>query len=119
MRIHQKPQIPAFDLPGLAHSDPTKRPPMTSSTLTALLVIIIWCTLGLAVLYWTNRAPIQYLRGIHTAPPQVQLIAERQPALFALVTAVQTLFFLAVWPLFLVRRLRSLNCSRSSRPRKP
>ncbi|MET9051207.1 hypothetical protein ABZW50_08645 [Streptomyces bacillaris] len=88
---------------------------MTSSTVTTLLIVTVWCALGLAVLHWTHRAPIQYLRGIHTAPPRVQAIAEQQPALFALVLAVQTLCFLAVWPLFLVLKLRNLARSRARR----
>lgn len=84
---------------------------MTPSTLATLLSITIWCTLGLAVLHWTNRAPIQYLKNVHTAPPKVQSIAQFQPALFAMVLAVQTLYFLAIWPLFLLRKLRSLDYS--------
>ncbi|WP_405187327.1 hypothetical protein OG582_40585 (plasmid) [Streptomyces anulatus] len=97
---------------------------MTLSTLTTLLVVIIWCTLGLAVLHWTNRAPIQYLRGIDTAPPPVQAIAQHQPVLFAMVLSLQTLCFLAIWPLFLVRKLSGIDYPRGWRrlighPRKP
>lgn len=103
---------------------PPYRDPMTHTTLATLLSVIIWCTLGLAVLHWTNRAPIQYLRSIHTAPPKVQAIAEQQPALFVTVTVVQTICFLAVWPLFLVLKLRNLARSRgrrhvTERPQKP
>ncbi|MCX4799662.1 hypothetical protein OG497_38045 [Streptomyces sp. NBC_01242] len=82
---------------------------MTHTTLVVLLGITIWCALGMAALHAMTLSPMQFMKELDTAPPMIRTLAEARPALFVAVLVLQTVLFLAVWPLMLLWRIATLD----------